>query len=151
MTAKLFLRLMTACVVAAAATLVGGCAAVGVHGTICHVSANNVHESTGSSGWMDAKVQIWCEGTDAPESITGVIKLQKKIRGVWRDVPRTENEQTYTNIRLGKKNKYVVMTRERLCEAGTFRAAARGWGELGGRQAGTLKWKYGNAITDPCD
>lgn len=130
------------------AVTLGGCGFSADAGTgNCTVKANNVHQSTGSPGFMDAKMQITC--SVSLERLSGTIKLQRRIDGSWVDVPFTSKSRAYENTRAGKT--YVVMTDTYSCRRGVFRSAARGSGVLDGRPSSSAAWEYGNAVTNPCD
>lgn len=112
-------------------------------------SVTEPHRSTGSPGYLDGKLQIWCEGTEAPSVIWGRVKLQKRVAGVWVDVKGTDGERTISPVKLGKKNKYVVWTQLLKCQRGTFRTAAEGGGTLNGKKVQSA-WKYSQTVNDPC-
>lgn len=130
------------------APIVTGCSvSAGSEGTgNCTVKANNVHESSGSPGFIVAKMQITC--SVALDRLSGTVKLQRRLRGLWIDIPFTANTQTETGTRAGKT--YVIQTDTYTCRRGVFRSAARGSGVLDGRPSASATWQYGNPVTDPC-
>ena len=112
----------------------------------CRVQANNPHDSHGTPGMLVGKSRFWC--TDKVESVTNIVKLQKRRDGKWVDVPGTSRIREVPGPKA--EHKYTNQTDDYKCEKGTFRTASEGRGVYHGQPEESHAWEYSKEVKDPC-
>lgn len=120
--------------------------AAGAAGQItCKVNPNFPHNSSGTKGWIVGKSQFWC--TAGIDSLTNVVKLQKKVKGKWVDATKAKAR----NVTKPKGNKkYRNQANNYRCRKGAFRTASKGWGVYKGVPSKSQNWQYSKVVTNPC-
>lgn len=124
--------------------VLSGCAAL--PGVSCNFTVDNPHQSSGSSAYMDAKARVTCTGV--VQSLTGEIKMERLLGTTWSTVSGTPNSRTITNPVVGAQ--YTIQTGNKLCAAGTYRAAARGSGVKDGVSSASSAWQYSQTVNVTC-
>ncbi|GAA0475572.1 hypothetical protein [Streptomyces olivaceiscleroticus] len=112
---------------------------------VCKVKPNNPHNSHGKHGWIVGKSQFWCNAKI--DSLVNTVKLQKKVKGHWKDVTKPKSRavsKPEANV------KYRNQARNYKCRAGTFRTASKGHGVYRGVPSKSRAWQYSEAIKNPC-
>lgn len=112
----------------------------------CKVKANEPHESHGKPGWIVGKSQFGC--TARVDSVTNVVKLQKKVKGKWVNVTKSKARNVH-KPKAGVK-KYRNQTRNYKCRKGTFRTASMGHGVYRGVPSKSRHWTYSKSVKNPC-
>ncbi|GAA2068613.1 hypothetical protein GCM10009801_17000 [Streptomyces albiaxialis] len=137
--------LLTAAPTASASTV--ETASVSARGYIqCKVKANIPHDSHGKNGWIVGKSQFGC--TAPVDSVTNVVKLQKKVKGKWVDATKSK-ARNVKKPKAGTK-KYRNQTRNYTCRKGTFRTASMGHGVYRGVPSKSRHWTYSKSVKNPC-
>lgn len=112
----------------------------------CKVKANEPHESHGKPGWIVGKSQFGC--TARVDSVTNVVKLQKKVKGKWVNATKGK-ARNVPKPKAGVK-KYRNQTRAYKCRKGTFRTASMGHGVYRGVPSKSRHWTYSKSVKNPC-
>ena len=99
--------------------------------------------TTTPSVHMVGKARYGCNANI--DSVTAIVKIQKKVRSSWVDVAR--GQQT-TNRPTANKQYTVQATMG--CQRGTFRTASQGYGYFKGVRSQSTAWDYSQTVTNPC-
>jgi len=112
----------------------------------CRISAENPHQSSGSSAFIVGKARIRCD--IAVDSAVLKVRIERLVNRKWTLFAENAGDgQPYSPVVPDRK---YTSQATNLCRSGTFRTAARGWGILNGVRSDSAEWTYSRTVTDPC-
>jgi hypothetical protein len=140
-------RLVYLGVLIVGATLVlAGCSS-SFQGVACEFTVHNVHESTGSPGYIDVKATGSCSG--AADQTVVTIGIERLVNGSWTYV--TGSNATRTIKPVAANVTYTVMSSKYIrCTPGTYHGVASGTLTVGGVTSQQVRLGKGSDVYVDC-
>ncbi len=113
----------------------------------CSVTADYPHESSGTPGWVVAKVRVVC--TNTIDSLAIDAKLHRFANGKWVDVD-VAAPRVVSPVTPNEKYTHQAQAPCAKGERGSYCGAGRGSGGYGGNPAKSADWTYSAERTVEC-